>query len=437
MGTRYYRGNTIWIGYKNAVGKMVYRSTKLKRGCEEEADALLAEVERLVAAGQVTHIKEANELTFHAYAKLRLAARRRKGNASVADDESRLRLHVFPSLGSRLLTELRPRDFVALIEELQSKHSARDRNLAPKTIWNIYGIVHKLLEDAVAEELLERNPCIVPKDRLPEKLDADPGWRETAIFSREEVQALLFDARVPQDRRVLNGLLFVGSTRFGESAALRWSDYNGELEPLGKLSITKSYDTKKKRVKGTKTGVARQMPVHPALASILEEWRRLGWTKMIGHAPSDDDLIIPSRNGRYRNSDHMLKKFHADCDKLGLRRRRQHDLRRTFISLAIEDGARGDLLRWVTHGPPKAVVDLYTTLSWSAKCEEVNKLQIAMPPDALASCERAAESVGSLLQSYYSPHSSCLRTTKSPEVSWTSGLPDLRGGRDSNPRPPA
>ncbi len=35
---------------------------------------------------------------------------------------------------------------------------------------------------------------------------------------------------------------------------------------------------------------------------------------------------------------------------------------------------------------------------------------------------------------YSPPHSPYPRTTKSPEVSWTSGLPDLRGGRDSNPR---
>jgi hypothetical protein len=54
-----------------------------------------------------------------------------------------------------------------------------------------------------------------------------------------------------------------------------------------------------------------------------------------------------------------------------LRARRQHDARRTFISLTIADGARKDTLRWVTHGPEGDVVELYTTLPWHTLCEEV------------------------------------------------------------------
>jgi hypothetical protein len=53
-----------------------------------------------------------------------------------------------------------------------------------------------------------------------------------------------------------------------------------------------------------------------------------------------------------------------------------HDLRRTFISLALADGARKDVLRWVTHGPEGDIVDLYTTLPWSALCEAVAALKV-------------------------------------------------------------
>ena len=55
--------------------------------------------------------------------------------------------------------------------------------------------------------------------------------------------------------------------------------------------------------------------------------------------------------------------FHVnDLARLGYRPRRVHDLRRTFISLALADGARKDVLRWITHGPEGDIVDLYTTL---------------------------------------------------------------------------
>src|SRR5262245_7615672 len=58
------------------------------------------------------------------------------------------------------------------------------------------------------------------------------------------------------------------------------------------------------------------------------------------------------------------------------RARRVHDARRTFISLSLADGARRDILRWVTHGPEGDIVGLYTTLPWRARCAEVEKLRI-------------------------------------------------------------
>ena len=54
----------------------------------------------------------------------------------------------------------------------------------------------------------------------------------------------------------------------------------------------------------------------------------------------------------------------------------EHALRRTFVSLARDGGARGDLLRWVTHTPPRASLDQYTTPSWSSLCEEVAKIRV-------------------------------------------------------------
>jgi hypothetical protein len=59
-----------------------------------------------------------------------------------------------------------------------------------------------------------------------------------------------------------------------------------------------------------------------------------------------------------------------------LRARRQHDARRTFISIARADGARPDILRWATHGPTGDITDQYTTLLWPALCEEVATLRI-------------------------------------------------------------
>ncbi len=52
---------------------------------------------------------------------------------------------------------------------------------------------------------------------------------------------------------------------------------------------------------------------------------------------------------------------------------------RTFISLRLGDGARSDILRWVTHSRPRtATIDDYTTLVWNPLCDEVAKLRIEL-----------------------------------------------------------
>jgi hypothetical protein len=74
-----------------------------------------------------------------------------------------------------------------------------------------------------------------------------------------------------------------------------------------------------------------------------------------------------------------LRRCHADLGRLGARPRRQHDARRTFISLRLEDGARWDNLRWVTHSRPWAsTIDDYTTLVWGA---ELRAIKAAKPAE--------------------------------------------------------
>ena len=110
------------------------------------------------------------------------------------------------------------------------------------------------------------------------------------------------------------------------------------------------------------------MPVHPVLKKILAEWKLSGWQVMMQRSAGPDDLIIPSRRGVNRSRHHALEKLGEDLDRLGMRRRRQHDLRRTFISLARADGARKDILETITHGERGDIMDSYTSLPWAAVC---------------------------------------------------------------------
>ena len=87
---------------------------------------------------------------------------------------------------------------------------------------HVYGTLRAMMNDAVADELIPATPC-VPKDELPEKKDKDRTWRRTAVFSRDELQQIISapEDKIPHDRRVMYVRMFIGSTRFGEAAAVQ------------------------------------------------------------------------------------------------------------------------------------------------------------------------------------------------------------------------
>jgi hypothetical protein len=205
--------------------------------------------------------------------------------------------------------------------------------------------------------------------------------RQSPFLEREDRRVekalhLVLSPCIPEDRRVVNALELVAGLRPGETAALRWSHYDITPEPLGHLTVAVSWDSRLEVETTTKTERTRAVPVHPTLAKILAAWKVGGWAAQFGRAPRSDDLIVPNRDGEHRNPQRAVRRFHEDLQRLGLRRRRQHDCRRTFISLARGDGARADILRWVTHGRTGDIVDVYTTLPWEALCAEVAKLRL-------------------------------------------------------------
>ncbi len=153
-----------------------------------------------------------------------------------------------------------------------------DEPLSPRTVRHVYATLRLMLADAVADELIRSNPCALKRGELPKKRDKDRTWRRGAVFAREEVQTILSapDGAIPEDRRTLYAIMFLGAMRFGEAAALTWADYDAACKPLGKLVVEKSYSTKAREVKGTKTENPREMPCHPALRASLPPGRRAG-----------------------------------------------------------------------------------------------------------------------------------------------------------------
>src|SRR5713226_2465102 len=419
-------------------GARKYAPTKFTVGQESKAGKLLEAIERRIQATASLGEAALGPFTVKRYLVRWIEDRRVRNVASAGDDEARLQRHALPELGELFLTEVRPSHIRTLVRSLKAKVGPEKQQLAPRTVRHVYGVLHRMFEDAVADELIESNPCSIKRGELPAKIDKDPTWRGGAVFTREEVEQLISDKRIPEDRRVFYAIAFLGGLRTGEVSALRFRACDASLEPLGRLLVSASFDTRTRLEKSVKTGKPREAPIHPTLARVLAAWKLGGWERMMGRAPRPDDILVPKQDGRNRDAHFVLYWFRNDCEVLGLRQRRQYDSRRTFISLAQADGARKDILRWITHGPDGDIVSVYTTLPWNALCEEVAKLRIALRDGRLIQLAKAASVKGDDQDFTTVVTTDTVRQPKSPSIppTWMCALsvPDgIRAG--GAPRP--
>jgi len=359
------RGRVLYAKLKSVDGKWMRIPTPFRVGDEARAAAWAQDRQREVTREVAKREKFGGPLTVAVFAERWLTARKTK---TVKDDRTRIEKHALPRIGHLLLTEVRPRHLRELVLEL------RTGSLSPKTIREVASILHTMFKSALVDELITSNPVVLERGVLPKKQDKDPAWRAQAIFTRDEIEQILSDERIPEDRRVIYALKFFCG-RHTEVLASTWSRYDATTEPLGTLHVVE-----------TKSGVPRAVPVHPTLAKILATWKLGGWERTYGCTPKSGDLIVRTRRGgaQYKAADTQVR-FVEDLGKLGLRtkastrNRRGHDLRRTLITLARADGAIDSLLRWVTHGPrPSEMLDVYSSPPWAALCTEIAKLRVSL-----------------------------------------------------------
>jgi integrase len=297
MSSLYVKGNKLWARFKDESGKWAGEPTPFRPGQEVAARRYVKRLAaRMEARRNITdsaELEPGTPVTVAQYTRQWLKAREALHHASHRDEECRITKHMLPRLGHMELAEVRPRHIRDFVLDL------RTGPLAPRTIHHVYQTTALLFRTAVVDELIDATPCVLARGILPKKADKDPAWRSGAIYTREEVERLISDTRIPEDRRVLYALKGVAGLRHGEAAGLRWGQYDEKADPLGALNLAK-----------TKTGVPRRVPVHPTLARVLAEWKLAGWERTYAHGPRGDivqhlhniPLASPVRRGRKAQS---------------------------------------------------------------------------------------------------------------------------------------
>lgn len=304
--------------------------------------------------------------------------------------EGILRNHVLPHLGRMVLASVTAADLEGLLRAL------RGTLPASRTRRKVWRLVVQIFRAAVKKEHIDKNPCYLVEPALvPGNVDVDPEWRELAVFTKEEAEALIFDDRVRADRRVYNALLYCLGTRQGETSALRvrvWTRAQEGDQALGRMLVAFSFNSVRRLVKRTKTGVTRMVPVHPVLEEALREWLAPGggWAQMYGREPGPDDFIVPSTRTltECRHKSAVLHAWHGDMRRLGLRKRRMHDTRATYIALLLDNEASETMVKHTTHGSRAGSSDAFEVYKrrpgWLRLCDQILKLPLTRPAPAAA-----------------------------------------------------
>ena len=274
-----------------------------------------------------------------------------------------VRAYVVPYLGEIPLQQLAPADLDRLYDRLEAQGKRRGRcatagitcrehdcspslhdGIAPKTLTNLHGLLHKALVDAVKRGRVRRN--------VADLVEAPGSERPThRWWSPEELRA--FVTHVRGDRLYAAWLLFVTTgMRRGEVAGLAWDDIDlrtGVLTVNWQLGVLDSKATFKPRPK-SKAG-ARTMSLDPATVESLREHRRHQLEERIAAGPiwrdaqtdhlgtSRTGLVFTWEDGSLIHPERFSTWFRRHCSEAGLPTIRLHDVRHSYASAGLANAA--------------------------------------------------------------------------------------------------
>ena len=240
--------------------------------------------------------------------------------------EGHIRWYLQPKMGSIPLNKLTVGDIqqmcIWMMTEARIDPKNGDGGLSDSQVRNCYSLCERVLEKAVAVNLIARNPakgCKLPPVRR----------NEMKTLSREDMQKVLIQAK-EENYYELFLLEFASGLRLGELMALQWDDVNlvtGELRINKQVNLVGS----KLVISEPKTKAAvRTLILPPSVRKVLAEYKTRVNSRWLFPSPKKDDLpIIPSAVSRRLHT--LLE--HAGCEQV-----RFHDLRHTFATNALAHG---------------------------------------------------------------------------------------------------
>ena len=199
-------------------------------------------------------------------------------------------------------------------------------------------------------------------------------------MTRDEAQTFVASAmELRPDFHPLFLMALRAGLRKGELIAVRWGDIQfgaGDDDPNRYILVQRNYvQGKFTTPKSKKT---RRVDLSKQLRRVLLELRdtRMLEAFMTGKTSIADELVFPSKAGTVLDPNNLVHyHFQPLLESAGLRRFRFHDLRHTFGSLLIQDGASLAYVKeQMGHSSIQVTVDTYGHLIPGADIAWVDRL---------------------------------------------------------------
>ncbi|MCU1588887.1 MAG: phage integrase family protein [Frankiales bacterium] len=324
---------------------------------ERDAKAFRSKVETDKSTGSYVD-PQAGKIKFAEYAQRWLDVQTFEDSTREAT-ELRLRVHANPHLGHVQLQSLRPSTLQAWVRALQSE-------LAPRTVRVVYSNVSAVLNAAVDDGLIAKNPCRAGSIRLP-KLDT----KRIEPWLPEELSAVV--EGLPE-RFAVMAIIGAGlGLRQGEIFGLAVEDVDflrGIVRVRRQVKISRNQlifalpKNRKEREVPLPDSVAQALAAHLAQYPAIEV--ELPW-EAVGGRSCSPRLILSTREAGALNRNYInAKVWKPALQAAGLDASRQngmHMLRHLYASMLLDAGESiRSLAEYLGHEDPGFTLRVYTHL---------------------------------------------------------------------------
>lgn len=275
--------------------------------------------------------------------------------------------HIKPSLGAVRMDDLSVACVQGFYNDLLNK-----KELSPKTIKNVHGVLHKALEQAVLNGIIRVNcsdACVLPR---VEKKELKP-------LDECDIRRFLQAAQGHRFETLYTVTLFSGM-REGEILGLTWDCIDFET---GMLYVKKQLQKEKKTngkyyLAPLKNDKPRKVALAPWVLQLLSN-HKTKQEKMKNAAGeawcNPDNLVFTNELGGHLVAWTVLRNFKEIAAKIGRPDARFHDLRHSYAVAAIRSGddiktVQGNL----GHATASFTLDVYGHVTDQMKQASANRM---------------------------------------------------------------